>query len=332
MKKKIIFLDGDGTLWYPKKTKRTEKPHWIYDHPETKDNYLEHLELTPDTKETLEKLKDLGVYLVVISANPRAEHMAVPEIKERLEHFGLTSFFYSVRSSLGSDPKGKAEVMLDVLNTIGLGKEGALMIGDSFVYDYLAAKEVGIDALWIENSVSKLPEVMPTDLKSIKELSDVFKWICPTVYLLCGLPGSGKSTWSEKFVKENPNTVWYKLDKEFFEKHGRDYDGTKFLEFEEKLKGEIIEKMKLDILNSKDVILDFGFWKKVDRDKYKQLIESLNAIPKLLYFKNDNKVLMERLLERNKLKHEYEHVISEELFNIFLTRFEEPKDEGEILV
>lgn len=23
MKKKIIFLDGDGTLWYPKTTKRT---------------------------------------------------------------------------------------------------------------------------------------------------------------------------------------------------------------------------------------------------------------------------------------------------------------------
>lgn len=53
---KIIFLDGDGTLWYPKATKRTQKPHWIYHDPETKDNYLEHLELTPKTKEALEYL------------------------------------------------------------------------------------------------------------------------------------------------------------------------------------------------------------------------------------------------------------------------------------
>ena len=57
MKKKIVFLDGAGTLWYPKATKRTQKPHWIYHDPETKDNYLEHLELTPRTKETLELLK-----------------------------------------------------------------------------------------------------------------------------------------------------------------------------------------------------------------------------------------------------------------------------------
>lgn len=30
--KKIIFFDGDGTLWYPKKTKWTKKPHLIYTH------------------------------------------------------------------------------------------------------------------------------------------------------------------------------------------------------------------------------------------------------------------------------------------------------------
>jgi predicted kinase len=90
--------------------------------------------------------------------------------------------------------------------------------------------------------------------------------------------------------------------------------------------------MKLDILKGKDVILDFGFWKKVDRDKYKQLVNSLNAIPKLLYFKNDNHVLLERLKERNKLNHQHEHLISEDLFNIFLTRFEEPKDEGQTFV
>ena len=58
MKKKIIFLDGDGTLWYPQKTKRTQKPHRIYCDDKIKDNYLEHLELTPNTKETLQDFKD----------------------------------------------------------------------------------------------------------------------------------------------------------------------------------------------------------------------------------------------------------------------------------
>jgi FMN phosphatase YigB (HAD superfamily) len=147
MKKKIIFLDGDGTIWYPKKTKRTEKPHWIYHDPILKDDYLPHLELTPDLKETLVKLREKDIYLVVVSANPRAEHIAV----------------------------GETGVMLQVLDTLKLEKEDALMVGDSFYYDYQAAKDAGIDAFWIENNVGKVPEVMPADLQSIKEVSDILK-------------------------------------------------------------------------------------------------------------------------------------------------------------
>lgn len=144
------------------------------------------------------------------------------------------------------------------------------------------------------------------------------------VYLLCGLPGSGKSTWSEKFVQENPNTVWYKLDKEFFKKHKSSFYGDKFQEYEEEVKREILEKVKMDIQTGKDVILDYGFWKKADRDEYRRIILSLGAVPKLLYFKQYNKVLLQRLQERNSKNLEHEHVINEELFNIFLTRFEEP--------
>ncbi len=173
MQKKIVFLDGDGTLWYPKATKRTQKPHWIYHDPATKDNYLEHLELTPRTKETLEALREKGVYLVVLSANPYAEEIAIKEIKERLEHFGLSSLFYAHRSSSGDDPNGKATIMVEILSSLGLRKEDALMVGDSYFYDYLAAKNVGIDALFIENGVSKMPEEIPQDLQSIKEVHEL---------------------------------------------------------------------------------------------------------------------------------------------------------------
>lgn len=173
LKKKIIFLDGDGTLWYPKATKRTQKPHWIYHDPETKDNYLEHLELTPRTKEALEYLNKKGLYLVVLSANPYAEDIAIKEIKERLEHFGLMSLFYTYRSSEGNDPNGKASIILEILDTLRLEKQDALMVGDSYFYDYLAAKNIGVDAFFIENSVSKMPDEIPQDLQSIKEIYEL---------------------------------------------------------------------------------------------------------------------------------------------------------------
>jgi FMN phosphatase YigB (HAD superfamily) len=173
MKKKIVFLDGDGTLWYPKKTKRSEKPHWIYDHPDTKDSYLQHLELTPETEKVIQTLNAKGIFLVVISANPREESVAVEEIKTRLKHFNLHDNFLLVRASPGDDPNGKAKVILEVLNDLNLKKEDALMVGDSYKYDYLAARQIGVDAIWIENPISKLPEDLPEDFSSIKELSEL---------------------------------------------------------------------------------------------------------------------------------------------------------------
>jgi phosphoglycolate phosphatase-like HAD superfamily hydrolase len=173
MKKKIIFFDGDGTLWYPKTTKRTQKPHWVYHDELTKDNYLEHIELAPGTRGTLEWLHNKGIYLVVISANPYDEKIAVKEIKERIDHFGLSDLFYSYRASEGSNPRGKVAVMFDLIKELGLIKEDALMVGDSYFYDYAAPKEAGIDAFFIENDVSKMPDIIPADLQRIKEVSDL---------------------------------------------------------------------------------------------------------------------------------------------------------------
>jgi phosphoglycolate phosphatase-like HAD superfamily hydrolase len=173
MKKKILFLDGDGTLWYPSSTKRTQKPHWVYHDEKTKDNYLEHIELTPGTKEALELFHKKGLYLVVVSANPYDEETAVKEIKERLNHFGLSELFYACRASEGNDPNGKTAIMLEIIKELGLKKEDALMVGDSYFYDYLAARESGIDAFFIDNAVSKMPETIPSDLKSISEVHDL---------------------------------------------------------------------------------------------------------------------------------------------------------------
>jgi len=173
MKKKIIFLDGDGTLWYPKSTKRTQKPHWVYHDPLTKDDYLEHLELTPGTKETLQALHAKGAYLVVISANPYAEEVAVREIKERLEYFGLSALFHSYRASEGNDSSGKVAIMLEIIEKLDFTKEDALMVGDSYFYDYVAPRDAGIDSFFIDNDVSKMPDVTPTGLRSIKEVSDL---------------------------------------------------------------------------------------------------------------------------------------------------------------
>lgn len=53
--KKIIFFDGDGTLWYPKKTKYSKHPVWIYKDKRIKN----HLTMTQTSVSTIKKLKNL---------------------------------------------------------------------------------------------------------------------------------------------------------------------------------------------------------------------------------------------------------------------------------
>jgi len=173
MRKKLIFLDGDGTLWYPSSTKREQKPHWIYHDPVTKDRYLEHIELAPNVKETLLKLREKGMTLVLVSASPYSVEVANEELREKLEFFGLLDLFHSYRSSPGDRPEGKGELMLEIIETLHLTRNDALMVGDSYSYDYLAAKDVGIDAFFIENEYAKMPEEIPIDVPVIKEASDL---------------------------------------------------------------------------------------------------------------------------------------------------------------
>jgi len=84
MKKKIIFFDGDGTLWYPKTTKYRKRPHWVYLDQQTKDNPNEHLMMVPGVLKTLKELKKLGYVLVILSANPHKIRKAYSLIKEKL--------------------------------------------------------------------------------------------------------------------------------------------------------------------------------------------------------------------------------------------------------
>ena len=99
--------------------------------------------------------------------------MADKELLEKLRFFGLLNFFHSYHSSPGDQPEGKAKIILEILKSLNLTKENALMIGDSFFYDYLAVKNVGVDALFIKNEYAKMPNEIPKNLQTIKEVSEV---------------------------------------------------------------------------------------------------------------------------------------------------------------
>ncbi len=172
--KRIIFFDGDGTLWYPKTTKRRQKPHWIYHDPATMHDHKSHLVLTPHALSTLKKLQKLGIITVIISTHPHAAKDADAVLKEKVRHFGLEPFVSEVHAARNV-PTGKGAVIRRVLTRLKLPKSSALMIGDSYVWDYLAAKNVGVDGLLMD--VIYLNTRAGRVKRKIKNLDEVFHYI-----------------------------------------------------------------------------------------------------------------------------------------------------------
>jgi FMN phosphatase YigB (HAD superfamily) len=90
---------------------------------------------------------------------------------KKIKHFKLEKFFDFVLTSKDRQT-GKGEVITRFLKKHKIPKSRALMVGDSYRYDYLSAKSVGVKALLIEteyNTHYRQGKKLET-IKHLKEL------------------------------------------------------------------------------------------------------------------------------------------------------------------
>lgn len=153
------------------------------------------------------------------------------------------------------------------------------------------------------------------------------------VYMLCGLPGSGKSTYAQKLVDEGLAKL--SPDEEVYRRYGRagvDYPQHEYVDrYKEVLVG--LELKILELLEQKQsFILDYGYWRLAHREKHKKLIENHGAEWKLIYFKADSVLLAERIDKRNRRGDANAFPITKNMLHSFTQRFEEPYLEGECVI
>lgn len=148
----------------------------------------------------------------------------------------------------------------------------------------------------------------------------------PIIYLLCGLPGSGKTHFAKTL--ENESTIRFTLDEEFLHRYGQNFDRKKYMELEKVIKDEILEKTEHLVRSGRSVILDFGFWKRNDRETVKGRCANLGAETKLIFFDITKSLRFKRVLARNKNS---QHDLNLEALEKFETEFEEPMNENECL-
>jgi predicted kinase len=155
----------------------------------------------------------------------------------------------------------------------------------------------------------------------------------PVVYLLCGLTGSGKTTYAKRL--EAGGAVRLSVDEEVYARHGRygvDYPMSEYFERERPVVEELPDRLVELVESGHDVVLDYGLWRRSDRDAYKRLVEAHGGRWRLLYFKVDPEVLRQRLADHNRRADANALMVTPSALEDFIARFEEPVGEGEALV
>ena len=118
------------------------------------------------------------------------------------------------------------------------------------------------------------------------------------LHLMVGLPCSGKTTYARKLEKET-NSLRLTPDEWHLRLFGNDLSDP-----DHDLRHDTIEDLLWNVAASVlghgvDVILDFGFWKRIEREDYRDRAGSVGAEVKIHFQDVPEEVLMRRLEIRN---------------------------------
>jgi predicted kinase len=152
----------------------------------------------------------------------------------------------------------------------------------------------------------------------------------PTLFILCGLPFSGKTTLSKKLV-EKYGLVRADIDEIKFEKG---YEGVSDDDVPDKSWREIYDVLHRRIfsnLNSgKDVICDMSNLQKKERNELRDLLKKGDFNSQVIFVKVPEKVARKRWIKNRKTKKRFD--IPENIFNEAITLLEIPSEDENVTI
>lgn len=117
------------------------------------------------------------------------------------------------------------------------------------------------------------------------------------IIMICGKLCSGKSTLARK-MSENERSVILSIDEFMLALFGP-YTGDKHDEYTAAIKSILIEKAARIAIAGPDVILDWGFWQRKDRDQIRSYFENKGIVCTLIYLRIDDETWKNRIRMRN---------------------------------
>lgn len=118
-----------------------------------------------------------------------------------------------------------------------------------------------------------------------------------TVHLLCGLPGCGKTTFARRLAVER-DAVILGHDEQMVARHGTNPPEEKFTTFAREITEALWQEAAQVVAHGRDVILDWGFWTRAERDDARRRAAEMGADAMLYLVECDDAVARARALAR----------------------------------
>lgn len=145
----------------------------------------------------------------------------------------------------------------------------------------------------------------------------------PTLYLICGLPGAGKTTLARQI--ETTRRALRLCPDEWIDRLLADPNDSAELD---RLR-DPVEQIQWDLAKRAlalgvDVVLEFGFWSRAERDFFRSEAEALGARVELHYLDVPREELLARLARRNANLPPGTFRVTEQQLDEWLRMFEPP--------
>ncbi|MCL9759634.1 ATP-binding protein [Frankia sp. AiPa1] len=153
------------------------------------------------------------------------------------------------------------------------------------------------------------------------------------VVMMCGLPGSGKSTYAKALERHGYTRL--SIDETVWEWTGRDggkLDPAEYERLRSAAERQLWDELIRLMTTRAPVVIDYSFWNRATRARYKAAIESHGCRWELIWLKADLDTLRRRLALRGRQSGANSVTVSDELLERYFTDFQEPVGEGERVI
>ncbi len=144
-----------------------------------------------------------------------------------------------------------------------------------------------------------------------------------TLHLLVGLPCSGKTTRALVLEKELP-ALRLTTDEWHLRLFGQDAEDPAHDARHRALEDLLWKVASRALELGRDVVLDFGFWAREEREDYRSRASRLGASSELHFLDVEPEELLRRLRTRNTNPSGHDFIIPEEMMDPWIAPFERP--------